>query len=455
MPRIAPPSPAPVRELTRQLGLLDATAIFVGIVVGSGIFVAPAAVAAAAPSATGGALLWLAGAVVAACGGLCYAECGARVPRTGGFYAFYREAFGPAVAFVGGWAAILVTYPASIAAIALVLSRYLAEVVPIGGAEAPVAAAAVVAVGVLNALGVRLGAGAQRVLTSVKVGALALLCLAAVLAPGAGARAEAAPALPSAEPAWATLLGALVVLLWTYDGWSDASLVAGELRDPGRNLGGAVALGAATLALLYVLVQLSVGALLAPSAAAASDRVVADAVQVALGPATGRVVALLVVVCTLGSINGTVLASSRLGFAMAREGQLPSWFGEVHARWGTPARSVGGLVAATLVYVFAAGFRNLLAFFSFSVWIFYGLTAISLLVLRRRRVGEPLRWRAPGGPAAPAVIVLTAAAMTAGLTIQNPGRSLTGLALLLAGFPVHALWRRAQARTGSPGRIGE
>ncbi len=148
-------------ELKRQLDVLDAAAIFVGIILGSGIFVAPAAVAAAAPGPAG-PLLWLLGGCIAACGAFCYAECGARLPRTGGFYVFYREAFGAPVAFVGGWAAVLVTYPASIAAIALVFARYLGEVVPLRGMEVVAAVGALVATGTLNVVGVRVGAGAQR-----------------------------------------------------------------------------------------------------------------------------------------------------------------------------------------------------------------------------------------------------------------------------------------------------
>jgi APA family basic amino acid/polyamine antiporter len=246
--------------------------------------------------------------------------------------------------------------------------------------------------------------------------------------------------MPEVPPA--ALLGALVVLLWTYDGWSDVTLVSGELEKPGRDLGRAVLGGTAILVALYVLVQLSVGALLDPATAASSERVVADAVQSGLGARAGKLVALLVVVCTFGSINGTVLTASRLGYAMARDHKFPAWFGAIHPRWGTPARSVAGLVAASLVYVTSAGFLNLLAFFSFSVWIFYGLTAVALLLLRRRRVGEPVPWRAPGGVLPPAVVLATAVAMTVSLMLQDPKRSLAGLGLLLLGFPAYALFRR-------------
>jgi APA family basic amino acid/polyamine antiporter len=433
--------------LRRQLGLFDAVAIFVGIILGSGIFVAPSAVAGAAPGVVSAILVWLAAGLVAAFGALCYAECGARLPRTGGFYVFYREVYGDAVAFVGGWAALLITYPASIAAIADIFSRYLREAIPALPEEGrPLAAGAVILAGVLNALGVRSGAWAQRILTVGKVVALATLCLAAMLAPGDGV-AERAPVGPfETTTDFGVLIVALMVVLWTYDGWSDVTLVSGEVRRPGRNLGRAVLLGIVVLVVLYVSVQLAVLTLLPPEQAAASERVVSDAVQAGLGDGFGRFVALLIVVSTMGSINGIVLTASRLGYAMARDGVFLRWFGEVHPRWETPARSLGLLVVATLIYTATSTFNNLLTLFSFSVWIFYALTAIALVMLRRRRVGEPLEWRAPGGWLAPVILLLVATAMTSGLAVQNPGTALKGIALLTAGFPIYLVWKRVIRR---------
>jgi APA family basic amino acid/polyamine antiporter len=428
-------------ELRRRLGVLDAAAIFVGIILGSGVFVAPAAVAAAAPGVAG-VWPWLCGAGIAAAGAFCYAECAARLPRTGGFYVFYRAAYGEPLAFVGGWAALLVTYPASIAAIALVFGRYLGEAVPaLAGRPALAAAGALVVAGGLNVVGVRAGALAQRGLTGVKVGVLALLCLAALVAAGGAAAPASAPASAPAAPDAAALLGAVVIVLWTYEGWSDVTLIAGEIRAPGRDLGRAVLLGVVTLAALYVLVQLAVAALLPAARAAGAERVLAEAVQAGLGPRAGVAVAWLVVVSTFGSLHAVLLTASRLGYAMARDGVLPRGLGAVHPRFATPARAVAGLTAASVLYVFVAGFRALLGYFSFSVWIFYGLTATALLILRRRRVGEPVSWRAPGGPLAPALVLLTGAGMTGSLLWQSPARSAAGLGMFALGFVVYSGWR--------------
>ena len=451
------PVAAPAADLRRQLSWLDAAAIFVGIILGSGIFVAPAGVAAAVASPGWAAALWLAGACVAACGAFCYAECGARLPKTGGFYIFYREVYGAPVAFVAGWAALLVTYPASLAAISLIFARYLGQIIP-GIADTNVGAALVGALALLlsalfNILGVKIGARIQKVLTAFKVLALVALCVAAVVAPATPIETAVAPAdlLPQG---FLGIVSAMVILLWTYDGWSDVTLVAGELKNPSKDLGRAVVVGVVVLAATYTVVQFATMTLLGSSGAAASKQVIADAVTAGLGVGMGRVVALLVVVSTFSSVNGIVLAASRLAFAMSRDRAFFSWFGTVHPRFGTPARSTLALVIASLVYVFVSAhsvgaFWQLVTFFSFNVWIFYGATGVALVLLRHRKVGEPLAWRAPLGWIPPAVLLLTAASVTTGLLVQNPRDSLVGLGVLLLAVPIYFVWRIFQSRTAT------
>jgi APA family basic amino acid/polyamine antiporter len=432
----------------RHLGLADATAVYAGIILGSGIFVAPAAVAGAVPSMPAAFLLWACGAAVAACGASCYAECAARVPSNGGFFVFNREAYGPAVAFVGGWAAIFVTYPASIAAIALVFADYLAKATGLTGGERTAAAAALTAAGVLNVCGLRTGPRAQVVLTSIKVGVLAALAAAALIAHGHAAPpavTTAAPAVPASAAAW---LFALMIMLFAYDGWSDVTLVAGEVKEPGKNIGRAVLAGTGILAALYGLTQVAVMTALPDGAAAASAQPVAAAVEATLGAGAGRGVSMLVVVSTFGSIAATVFTVSRLGFAMAQAGAFLPSLATLHPRWGTPARATAALVAASLVYVGLASFRGIVALFTFAVWIFYGLTAVALLILRRRGVGEPVAWRAPLGWVPPAVVLLVGVGMTVQLVRDDPVRALGGAALLASACPVYALI----ARSGSTRR---
>jgi APA family basic amino acid/polyamine antiporter len=435
----------PAVEPRRHLGVLDAAAIFGGIVLGSGIFVAPAAVAAAAPGAAGAAALWAAGALAAACGAFCYAECASRMPRDGGFFVFYREAYGEPLAFVAAWAAVFVTYPASVAAISRIGAGYVVSLTGWPLPEAALAATGLAAAAVLNAWGVRAGPRAQRVLTTGKAGALAMLCVAAALA-GAGPSSAAAGGAAPASMGWA---GAFAVVLFTYDGWSDVTLVAGEIRDPMRDLARAVLLALGALAVLYAVVQVCVLALLTPERAAASTRVVSEAVEAGLGAGWGDAVSAVVAVCTFGSATAIVLVVSRLAWAMGGQGALPRAFAVIHPGRGTPVRATWGVAAVSAVYAAFAGFQSLVEYFTFTVWIFYSLTAAAVLILRRRRVGEGTAWRAPGGVAAPAVVVAVGAVMTGGLFLRSPLRSSLGLLLLACGFGVWALRRRALRRRGT------
>lgn len=434
-------------EPRRHLGLLDATAVYAGIILGSGIFIAPAAIAGAVPSRAAAFALWICGGIVAACGASCYAECAARVPQNGGFFVFNREAYGPAVAFVGGWAAIFVTYPASIAAIALVFSSYLAEATGMSGWERMTAAAALMLASALNVAGLRTGPRAQVVLTTTKLGALATLAVAALVAHGRGSPA-APPLPPAASPAAMTVswLSVFMILLWTYDGWSDVTLVAGEVKDPGRNIGRAVLLGTAALVLAYGVTQIAVMTILPDGRAGASSRPVAAAVAALWGNSAGRGVAALVCVSTFGAILGTVFTVSRLGFAMARDGAFIRSIATLDPRWGTPARATFALTGAALFYVALGSFGGILALFTFSVWIFYGLTAVALLILRRRGVGEPVAWRAPLGWVPPVVVLGVGAVLTVQLVAADPWRALGGALLLASAFPAYAIIARFDAR---------
>ncbi len=363
-----------MNQLKRTLTTTDAVAIFVGIILGSGVFVAPAQVVAAAPAGWQAGAFWVCGAVIAACGAFTYAECGARLPRNGGFYVYYRAVYGEALAFVGGWSAMLVTYPASTAAIALLGAQYAGAVIPgLAGQARLVATGALVASAVLNWVGVRTGASVQRVLTVFKVLAVLAVCVAALFA-----HRTAAVDVPVAAPSVALLLTALVSVLWSYDGWSDVSLVTGEMRNPERDLGRAVAVGVVILFFTYVAVQLSVLALLPASVAAASTSVLADAIEVALGAPARLLLAGIVVVSTFGSVNGIVLAASRLGHAMSVDRVIPSWFAHVSPTRHTPTRAIAAMAGVTIIYVWASDFRGLLEFFGQTIWLFYGLTAFGL-----------------------------------------------------------------------------
>jgi len=302
------------------------------------------------------------------------------------------------------------------------------------------------AAGVLNVAGLRTGPRAQLALTSIKISALAAVAGAAVIFASrhAGAITARTAGTPTVPPAgW---LAAVMILLFTYDGWSDVTLVAGEVTNPGRNIGRAVLFGTGVLALVYGLTQAAVMVVLSPEGAAASSQPVADAVGAIGGASAARAVSALVVLSTFGSILGTTFTVSRLGHAMAVRGAFFKGLAVLHPRWGTPARATAALTGAAIAYALTGSFEQILTLFTFAVWIFYGITAVGLLILRSRGVGEPVSWRAPLGLTAPLVVIGVGALMTAQLVAADPLRALAGAAILLAAFPAYALIARSAAR---------
>ncbi|MCF7973304.1 MAG: amino acid permease [Phycisphaerae bacterium] len=423
----------------RQLNWIDAAAIFVGIIIGSGIFVAPAQVIAATGSMGLAISFWAVGGWIAACGAFCYAECGARLPRDGGFFNAFRVAFGGGPAFVGGWTVALVIYPAAHAAIAYIFAGYLTELLPaVSGHETAMAVMAVAVVTVLNIAGLRSGPNAQRIMTALKIIALALLCSAALLG---GQKTDPDTGIPADfTMGLSTAFAALIVVLWTYDGWADITMIAGELKDPARDLGRAVWVGCSVLILVYLLVQFSISSLLSFDQASTSDRVFADAVSVGFGANAAKLVASLIVLCALGSLNGSVLVCSRLIQTMSADGFFFSALGKLDGR-GVPLRAVIMIAVATAAYVVTASFDFLLGLFSVVIWIIYALSAIALLILRRRRVGEPVRFHAPLGVVPPVTVIMASMIMTAGTIMDAPLRALIGAGMLVLIVIIYRMWR--------------
>ena len=426
----------------------------VGIILGSGIFVAPAAVMAVAPQAWQGALVWFAGGGIALCGAFCYAECAVRMPCDGGFFVYYERAFGPAWARVAGWAAWLVTYPASLCAMAWIAASYLHGLFPnVSWPAQHWAAVLLTTTTLMVALGVRFGAWLQRVLTSSKVLAiLAVVGCALVWRLSGGARDTAfETSLPHDLEllAWSPslILTAFATLMWTFDGWSDITMLTGEIQRPERNLARAALWGVMVPATCYALLQVAVTMLLPAAVGMRSEHILSDALAHLGSGWGGQFLAALAIVSALGALHGVFSACSRLGWAMGKAGQLPAYFGHRNTRFDTPVRALLVPWVMSLIYLYTNNFSDLIGYFAFGVWLYYASTAAALLKLRRMRVGEPVGWQAPGGVLAPAVVLLVASVMTALQIQQRPWRTLAGLGLvgIWALFQgIHQRWKNEQ-----------
>ena len=439
-------------ELKRQLGLLDSTMINVGTIIASAIFIVPSTIASQLHASAPAVLVWVVGGAVSLLGALAVAELGAAMPKAGGLYAYLGEAYGPVWGYLYGWTAGVVINPASIAAIAVGFATYVGFFVPLGAAGIKsVAILSIVALTVLNCLGVKPGTVTQNVLTLIKIGLVAALIVIGFVLPG-GSAANFEPLWPAASlGSLITPFGiAMVAVLWAYDGWIEITYVGGEVKDPGRNLPRSIVLATLIAVALYCLVTASFSYVLSPSRLAASPLVASDAAQVTLGRAGAGLVAVAIMISTLGSNNGIVLTAARIPYAMARDGLLPRALARVNPRFVTPVTSlvVQGVIAIALTWIsiepsWKDTYGRLFTYVVLGEFIFYALSAGAVIVLRRRAPEMPRPYRTWGYPVTPLVFVLFSVWLIWNTAREQLLDFAVGMALMLVGLPWY-WWRRGR-----------
>jgi len=451
-PEAAVAQPAPV------LGLVPALTLIIGVVVGAGIFKAPSLVAGMTGSPEWMFGAWLIGGLVSLIGALCYAELATAFPHAGGDYHFLRRAFGPTVSFLFAWARYSVIATGSIALLAFVFGDYMQLIFPLGAwGPALYAAAAVLLLWAVNSRGILAGTSAQNWLTSLEVGGLILLVIAALWLVGGNAT-PAPPAVPAAAgPPSAGAFGlAMVFVLLTYGGWNEAAYISAEMRRQG-DIVRALVLSIVVITVLYLLVNWAYLRGLGFVAMSKSDTVAADLMRAAFGPVGDKLISVLVAVAAITSMNATMIVGARTQYAVG--GDWPALRGL--ALWdgtrGTPvhAMRLQNITALLLVLLGAwtgGGFRAMVEFTAPVFWLFFLLTGIALFVLRTR---EPLRerpFRVPLYPVLPALFCGTCGYMLASSLSYVHSQSLggfnaawIGVAVLALGFVLLAVVR---ARSG-------
>ncbi|HVT38299.1 MAG TPA: amino acid permease, partial [Gemmatimonadaceae bacterium] len=431
-------------ELRRSIGLVRATAMVVGIIVGASIFVQPSAVTAQVPSVTAVLLVWTTAGLLTLIGSLVVAELASAFPRTGGVYVFLNEAYSPSVGFLWGWAMFWTMHSGIIAVIAMVFARYVGAFVPLGdGGILIVAVASIIALSAVNYLGVRLASALQVGLTCIKVLALVLIVAAAgnVARQGGDALRLVTGAAGTAMPAPGAFALALIAGLFAFGGWHMVSYAAEETVNPTRTIPRALVLGTLTVTALYVAVNGAYLSVLPLATVASSSRVAADFADAAVGGSGAQIMSALVVLSTLGAMNGVILAGPRVYLAMAGDGLLFKWAGAVHPRYRTPHRAIALQAVWSSVLVATGTYRALFTRVVYTEWVFFGLLAAALVVLRRRPGYAP-EYRAWGYPILPALFVLSTATIVFNQIMHEPLDSLLGLGLVLAGLPVYYIWAR-------------
>lgn len=447
-------------SLVRRLGPFDAAAIVISNVIGGGIFFVPVIVAGLTTSGWAMLGVWLLGGVLAFAGAMAYAELAALRPRAGGEYVYLREAYGSLAAFLSGWTSFVAGFSGAIAAGAVALADYLGRFVPAAADRTPLlilplpylslslTPQAIVAITAIVALSLihlhSSGRIVHNLLAGLKVSAL-LVFVALGLTLGDGELGNVASRQTADLPAAGWLL-ALIPVMFSYSGWNAAAYVAEEIRDPGRNVPRALAMGTLGVIAIYLLLNvLFLYAMPLADLAALPDGRLTDTVAERLfGFVAGNVLAVFTIISIAASVSAMVWAGPRVYYAMARDGVFLKAAARVHPTQRTPVLAILAQALWSSVLVLSGTLSQLVAYTGFAVVLFSGVAVLAVFVLRFREPDAPRPYKALGYPVAPAVFVLASALMVVNEIWNSPGTALTGLAVILAGIPLYLMFARGR-----------
>jgi basic amino acid/polyamine antiporter, APA family len=429
-------------RLPRHLGLWSSVAVLIGITIGSGIFRVPATVAERLAYPGPVFLAWVLGGLIALFGALTLAELAGALPRSGGVFAYILEGFGPLPAFLFGWSELAVIRAAALGAIATIFAEYLGYFITLSAMQVRwTAAVAIIAVGLVNYVGISRAALLMNLVTVLKYGALVGLVLLAFTA-GEGS-------ISHFSPTWgpgfdlSLIATALIAIMWTYDGWADLSFVGGEVKNPGRTLPMALILGTLGILLIYLLLNIAYVYLVPLSDMARSPLIAATAAEriPLLGRAAGAVVSAVVMISCFGSLHGSMLAGPRIFFAMADRGLFFQSIARVSPRFQSPSVAIWLATGLGVVYVLLNDFQQLADKFILGIWPFYALAVGAVFVLRRARPDLLRPYRTWGYPVVPLLFLLASVGMVVNALWTDPVNTGITFGIILAGVPAYFAWR--------------
>jgi APA family basic amino acid/polyamine antiporter len=443
--------------------------VVVGSIIGSGIFLTPQRIAAVVevPGVMIG--VWILTGLLTLAGALTNAEIASEITEAGGQYVFFRILYSDLVAFLYGWTTFIVYQTGSIATIAVAFAKYFgyfvdlphlspeleALKIPLIGDITPfadigvklVAVAAIVLVTSVNYFGVQFGGMVQNVFTSLKVVAIGGIIVVA-FAIGQGSVEHFFPlwGVPSSGNLVAAVGVAMVATLWSYDGWNSLTYLAGEVREPQKNIPRALVIGTVAVIIIYVLTNLAYLYILPIDVMAQSKLVAADTMERIVGGYGGALVSLAVMISTFGTVNGTTMTSARVYFAMAKDKVFFQSMQYVHPRYRTPSKSLLVQCLWGSILTFTGTFDQLFTYVIFAGWIFYALGAAGIFIMRKKLPNPKRPYRTPGYPVVPILFVLVATWFVINTLVEQTADSMVGLILVAAGLPFYYYWRRTMSK---------
>jgi APA family basic amino acid/polyamine antiporter len=427
-------------NLPRELGVVGATALVVGHVIAVGIFLTPGTIIRTVASPFGVMLLWSAMGALAICGALCYGALAARYPEAGGGYVYLREAYGPLIAFLYGWQCLLIMDPGITAALATGFANYVDALDPLGDRSLRlVAIAAILTFALVHIAGVKIGARLLNGVSFLKIALVAALTLGALVSTS-GSWSHFVPLVARREgavPLGGAVAGAFVAAFFSFGGWWEVTRIAGEVRNPSRNVPRALVFGLLLVTLAYAMLTIAFLYLVPIERVGEGQAFAAQVGEALMGPRGGAMVALVVIVCVLGSLAALQMIAPRTYFAMARDGVLPAATAALDPRFGTPVRAIALQAVLASVLVALGTFDTIVAYFVFIAVVFITATVASVFVLHRR----DRTFHVPGYPWTPSAFIAMTVVLLAMLLMTNPAQALLGLGLVALAIPVYRLVR--------------
>jgi APA family basic amino acid/polyamine antiporter len=439
--------------LRREIGLFGAVMLVIGGIVGAGVFANPALVAGILHTPVLILLAWTTGGVVALLGAFVYAELAQRMPETGGEYAYLTQTYGPLTGFLFGWTSLLVVQAGGSAFVVMIFAKYFLILTGWPVPEGLVGVGALAALTFANCSGVKTGNGAQALIGALKVAVIiALTACGLILAPAPHPLLRPVLDRPLSTGLAEAFGAALIPVLFAFGGWQTANFVGGEMKDPRRDLTRALVIGVLAVIAIYLGVNLACLNTLGAEALGRTQTPVSDVLQATVGPMGARLVALAITLSTLGYLSQTLLTSPRVYYAMGRDNRLLSALAAVSERTQVPTMAIVATAVWTGALALTGAYGRILAYVVAINFLFFGLSASCLFVLRRREarqgLGAPAGFRAPGHPYTTGLFILACAVVVAASFQSDPVASLIGYAFLVLGVPVY--WLQRKPARGAP-----
>ena len=415
-----------------------------GGIIGSGIFMVPATVALYTASSSLFFMVWILGGIVSLFGALSVAELGAAMPKAGGQYVYLNEAYGPVWGYLYGWSAVAVINTASMAAVGVAFAEYLKFFYTISDlAVKEIAIFSIILLTIINIVDVKFGARFQNIFTFTKLGAILGVILLGLFLEG-GSTQNFSPLFTDRPPL--SLIGplglAMVAVLWTFDGWIFVTYVAGEVKNPERNIPLSLIFCMVIIVSVYIALNIVLVYVLGFDQMIGSELVMADAASKFIGGKGAAIVTIIILISLIGANNGFILTSARINYAMARDNRFFKQAAFIHPKFQSPANAliIQGIWACILT--FSGTFNQLITYIIFASWIFYGMSAGAVIILRKKKPDMDRPYKTPFYPWIPIIFILFAIFLTVNTILEAPRDAAIGTGIILAGLPLYYYWKK-------------